>query len=65
MRYLTDDLEVRSDPAHGTVVRMVKQLRMELDGEAENRAAGALDGRRDIALIAERAYDSKPPKPPR
>jgi serine/threonine-protein kinase RsbW len=59
MRYLTDELEVRSDPAHGTTVRMAKHLVMERE------PAGAMDGHVDGAVGAEAAYDSKPPKPPR
>jgi serine/threonine-protein kinase RsbW len=53
MRYLTDELEVRSDPAHGTSVRMAKLLHMERDG--------GTDGARSTRPV----YDSKPPKPPR
>jgi serine/threonine-protein kinase RsbW len=56
MRFLTDELEVRSDPAHGTRVRMAKQLSMERDGSPSFRRDGG---------PVRAAYDSKPPKPPR
>jgi serine/threonine-protein kinase RsbW len=62
MRYLTDELDVRSDPAHGTSVRMAIELLMEREGDAPS---GPADGHVDVALRAEAAYDSKPPKPPR
>ncbi len=60
MRYLTDELEVRSDPAHGTTVRMAKQLLM-----GPQVPPGTVGGRVDGAVGVETAYDSKAPKPPR
>ncbi len=73
MRFLTDELEVRSDPAHGTTVRMAKQLSMERDarpssrpvGRSEGRFDGDVGGRRRDGGPVRAAYDSKPPKPPR
>ena len=56
MRFLTDELEVRSDPTHGTTVRMAKQLSMERDGSPSFRRDGG---------PVRAAYDSNPPKPPR
>jgi serine/threonine-protein kinase RsbW len=65
MRYLTDDLEVRSDAEQGTTVRMAKLLVMEPDAGARSGAPGRSDGHVDGPLGAEEAYDSNPPKPPR
>lgn len=73
MRYLTDELEVRSDPRHGTSVRMEKQLQMERTGASDGtRRTGPPDGTQragpaqpDGSNPAGRGYDSKPPKPPR
>lgn len=69
MRYLTDDLEVRSDPVHGTTVRMAKRLRMEWDGGLEGHSPGPSDGHVSGEVAGDgpvrAAYDSNPPKPPR
>ena len=65
MRYLTDELEVRSDPARGPSVRMAIELLTEREGGAQTNPAVTADGHVDRAPGAEAAYDSKPPKPPR